>query len=890
MLFKYSCFLIIIFAMQINYLCARTGYPVVGTGQLKCYGDKNEISEPKPGQAYYGQDAQYKSLAAKYIDNGDGTITDLNTGLMWVKARGAKLTWNEAKAGASACSTGGYNDWRMPSIKELYSLIIFTGKSAADAAGSIPYLDTDYFDFVYGNTSAGERIIDCQDWSATEYVSTTMINDAAVFGVNFADGRIKGYPKMIRKQAQQEDNKLYVRFVRGNPSYGINRLYDIGGGLITDSATALMWAKDDSKSAMNWKDALAWVQLKNNEKYLGFDDWRMPTAKELQSIVDYTRSPETTNSPAISPVFNCTQITNEGGKPDYSFYWTNTTHLDNMGGAYISFGRGLGWMQFPPTFDWQLADVHGAGCQRSDPKSGNPADYPHGFGPQGDVIRINNYVRLVRSITIEGPTENDPPDKPSIPQGINNPEINIEYNYIFKGTDPDGDSLRYFVSWGDGSATGWTSFYKSGDEVNEGHKWISSGAKLIKVKTQDRSGAESIWSDSLVVNVIKYSEESNRVYFVLFTHIEDNTPAAEIGSEEARAQYTLVRNRLIEVAKLAKINGIKWSFQPDWKILLAILAYDDTVLTKNSDGKNVLQYIRDEYGAIIDPHSHEKQGYNYTDVAHLLDSLGVGGSTVIGGHVWDPSLPQFQDWDRFRVPVKGSKYPWAVWRGDILMGSGTPNHVNDPIISGVWQPLDKDNYFVHHPDGNIACVGQYKGTIGCAGELYDLWQGGAVGNECMMTVSYHLKPADITKQNGLKDIEDNVLAPLKELQDSGKIITTGFTELVAEWKGKYGAVACLLDSSYKTGVSPDFAIEKGIEICPNPSNGSFTVQLYFVKPLQIELKLFDCKGIETANLYQGDFPGGLLKVPYNGSLPAGVYFIRLQFGDTIKAGKIIIMK
>jgi hypothetical protein len=41
-------------------------------------------------------------------------------------------------------------------------------------------------------------------------------------------------------------------------------------------------------------------------------------------------------------------------------------------------------------------DVHGAGAQRSDPKSGNPTDYPKGRGPQGDAIRIYNYVRLVR--------------------------------------------------------------------------------------------------------------------------------------------------------------------------------------------------------------------------------------------------------------------------------------------------------------------------------------------------------------------------------------------------------------------------------------------------------------------------------------------------------------
>jgi hypothetical protein len=41
-------------------------------------------------------------------------------------------------------------------------------------------------------------------------------------------------------------------------------------------------------------------------------------------------------------------------------------------------------------------DVHGAGAQRSDPKTGDPAMFPHGRGPQGDVIRIYNYVRLVR--------------------------------------------------------------------------------------------------------------------------------------------------------------------------------------------------------------------------------------------------------------------------------------------------------------------------------------------------------------------------------------------------------------------------------------------------------------------------------------------------------------
>lgn len=46
--------------------------------------------------------------------------------------------------------------------------------------------------------------------------------------------------------------------------------------------------------------------------------------------------------------------------------------------------------------EWK--DVHGAGAQKSDPKAGEASDYPEGNGPQGDAVRIDNYVRLVRDV------------------------------------------------------------------------------------------------------------------------------------------------------------------------------------------------------------------------------------------------------------------------------------------------------------------------------------------------------------------------------------------------------------------------------------------------------------------------------------------------------------
>lgn len=68
----------------------------------------------------------------------------------------------------------------------------------------------------------------------------------------------------------------------------------------------------------------------------------------LQSLIDYDRAPGVTSSAAIDPIFNITQITNEGGETDYPWFWTSTTHKRFNGsgssGVYICFGRAIGYM------------------------------------------------------------------------------------------------------------------------------------------------------------------------------------------------------------------------------------------------------------------------------------------------------------------------------------------------------------------------------------------------------------------------------------------------------------------------------------------------------------------------------------------------------------------
>ena len=399
---------------------ASTTYPVVGTNQTAYYDNSGLISAPSVGQPFYGQNASYPGNAPQYKDNGDGTVSDLVTGLMWQKSPDTngdgvisfadKMIFDQALAAAPSLNLAGYTDWRLPSIKELYSLIMFSGAeplpSDTSPGGAVPFINTAYFGFAYGDLSAGERIIDAQYATSTLYVSTTMSGNRTMFGVNFPDGRIKGYPtdyvegpvtnseSGTPRATPGMQKKYYVLYVRGNADYGNNEFEDNGDGTITDKATGLMWMKNDSSKDMSWEDALSYAASLH---YAGHDDWRLPDVKQLQSIVDYTRSPATTQSPAIDPLFNCTQIINEAGQTDYPQYSTSTTHsrqstADGGRACYICFGRGMGYMSAHG--GW--ADVHGAGTQRSDPKTGDPSQYPDGDGPQGDAMRIKNYVRLVR--------------------------------------------------------------------------------------------------------------------------------------------------------------------------------------------------------------------------------------------------------------------------------------------------------------------------------------------------------------------------------------------------------------------------------------------------------------------------------------------------------------
>ncbi|MBW1855030.1 MAG: DUF1566 domain-containing protein, partial [Deltaproteobacteria bacterium] len=116
---------------------------------------------PSEGEDFYGQDAHYTINPPDLTDNGDGTVSDNLTGLLWEQKTEENepntYTHNDAIDYCENLSLGGYDDWRVPTRRE-YSTIINLGTLS-------PALDMTYFPFY--STVIAEN--DIYYWTASDY-------------------------------------------------------------------------------------------------------------------------------------------------------------------------------------------------------------------------------------------------------------------------------------------------------------------------------------------------------------------------------------------------------------------------------------------------------------------------------------------------------------------------------------------------------------------------------------------------------------------------------------------------------------------------------------------------------------------------------------------------
>lgn len=250
----------------------------------------------------FGEDSDYLINAPSFTDNGNGTITDNNTGLIWQKADGGEMTFENAGAYCDNLILGGYSDWRMPDIHELVSIL--------NHSRSNPAVDTFYF----------TKTLAEYWWS-----SDTQVDNVLKIWVANAGGGTGPHLKTETISAGGT-KRFHVRAVRNSSPKPPVRLIDNNNGTITDMATGLMWQKLTSASALTWEQALTYCE---NLSLAGYADWRLPNLKELQSINN-----ELLKNPSVDTLlFKNIQIAN---------YWTSTTlNGQNTKAWYMNTAYGL---------------------------------------------------------------------------------------------------------------------------------------------------------------------------------------------------------------------------------------------------------------------------------------------------------------------------------------------------------------------------------------------------------------------------------------------------------------------------------------------------------------------------------------------------------------------
>jgi len=98
---------------------------------------------------------------------------------------------------------------------------------------------------------------------------------------------------------------------------------------------------------------------------------------------------------------------------------------------------------------------------------------------------------------------NSPPSKPNL-NSVEDKctgETGDTFTFNFDATDPEGENVKYYVDWDDGTNTDWTSSYPSGQKASASHSWSRKGSYTIRVKAKDESGVESCWSDPYSITI-----------------------------------------------------------------------------------------------------------------------------------------------------------------------------------------------------------------------------------------------------------------------------------------------------------------------------------------------------------------------------------------------------
>jgi hypothetical protein len=289
-----------------NTTTDTSGYVGLNPDDVTVINEDNDVPQlPDTGQEIsytntFGEDHDYLVNPILYLDNNNGTVTDKNTLLIWQQLDdNIGRSQNDAVSYCNSLDLGGYQDWRLPNINELASIIDYGQIGIA--------IDPEFFPQTNGNGlyyRASNNDVDVSIWS---------------WRVGFDGGH-------VNRGMRSQDAGFFVRCVRGGESEIWTQNFSIiGDGTVVHLETDLAWQQQNDSIARNWEEAIDYCE---NLSLGNKDDWRLPNARELITIVDYT---------TYSPSINVDVFTNTYS----SYYWSSTTHSEYTNSAwYVRFDAG----------------------------------------------------------------------------------------------------------------------------------------------------------------------------------------------------------------------------------------------------------------------------------------------------------------------------------------------------------------------------------------------------------------------------------------------------------------------------------------------------------------------------------------------------------------------
>ncbi|MBP8291952.1 MAG: DUF1566 domain-containing protein [Caldilineaceae bacterium] len=320
------------------------------TGQTTCTDESGAVI----GCAGTGQDGDTLAGAVwpapRFVDNQDQTITDALTGLTWTKnaetpgynlftcsATNITINWQQALDHVACLNSRnylGHNDWRLPNIVELESLV------NNEQPGSDDWLEAQGFVNVWGSY-----------WSSTTVVAPQIAPGEVAHGVNFLTNEtrvtgktdttylpavwpVRGATSGVTPLWKSGQTQSYAAYDDGYYETGRawpNPRFTTQGDCVTDAMTGLVWPRDADlpNGLRTWQEALTYA---NNLTLCGFSDWRLPNRRELWSLTTFS---------AVSPGdwllaqgFNNVRFAASSGSGGYFAYWTATTYAWNPVAAF----------------------------------------------------------------------------------------------------------------------------------------------------------------------------------------------------------------------------------------------------------------------------------------------------------------------------------------------------------------------------------------------------------------------------------------------------------------------------------------------------------------------------------------------------------------------------